>query len=301
MTPCEPEAMLARTLHQTRRHFFARLRPRARLDGPCVAVSATADRPRAAAEPGSRTRWPRARAFPGAGEERDLPVHGRRPQPARAVRLQARAPGVSRPADSRLVHQGPAVRLHGQVHQGTSQAAGHESQVRPARCGRARGSRSSCRTWPRVVDDLAFVRNRWRPTSSTTRRPSSSPTPARSSSAGPAWGPGSPTASAASRQDLPGFVVLQSGPRGPRGGAVNWGSGFLPTSYQGVPLRSGGEPILEPEPRHRGSRGARQRRAIDAIRRARTRPAWTPRPTPRSPPGSPPTRWPTGCRPVHPN
>ncbi|PYJ97680.1 MAG: sulfatase, partial [Verrucomicrobia bacterium] len=43
-------------------------------------------------------------------------------------------------------------------------------------------------------------------------------------------------------QDLPGFVVLQSGPRGPRGGAVNWGSGFLPTSYQGVPLRGSGDP-----------------------------------------------------------
>ena len=34
-------------------------------------------------------------------------------------------------------------------------------------------------------------------------------------------------------QDLPGFVVLQSGPRGPRGGAVNWGSGFLPTHLSG--------------------------------------------------------------------
>ncbi len=45
-------------------------------------------------------------------------------------------------------------------------------------------------------------------------------------------------------QDLPGFVVLQSGPRGPRGGAPNWGSGFLPTTFQGVPFRSGGEPIL---------------------------------------------------------
>lgn len=44
--------------------------------------------------------------------------------------------------------------------------------------------------------------------------------------------------------DLPGFVVLQSGPRGPRGGALNWGSGFLPTAYQGVPLRSSGDPIL---------------------------------------------------------
>lgn len=44
--------------------------------------------------------------------------------------------------------------------------------------------------------------------------------------------------------DLPGFVVLQSGPRGPRGGAVNWSSGALPTTYQGVPLRNQGDPIL---------------------------------------------------------
>src|SRR4051794_24864831 len=36
--------------------------------------------------------------------------------------------------------------------------------------------------------------------------------------------------------DLPGFVVLQSGPRGPRGGAALYSSGFLPTSYQGVPF-----------------------------------------------------------------
>ncbi len=44
--------------------------------------------------------------------------------------------------------------------------------------------------------------------------------------------------------DLPGFLVLQSGPRGPRGGAVLWGSGVLPTTYQGVPLRNQGDPIL---------------------------------------------------------
>jgi len=45
-------------------------------------------------------------------------------------------------------------------------------------------------------------------------------------------------------RSLPGFVVLQSGPRGPRGGAAMWGSGFLPTTFQGVPFRTGGEPIL---------------------------------------------------------
>src|SRR5215218_2783516 len=66
-------------------------------------------------------------------------------------------------------------------------------------------------------------------------------------------------------KDLPGFVVLQSGPRGPRGGAVNWGSGFLPTTYQGVPFRSGGEPILDlTSPK--GVSSAKQRQTIDAIR-----------------------------------
>jgi hypothetical protein len=45
-------------------------------------------------------------------------------------------------------------------------------------------------------------------------------------------------------QNLPGFVVLQSGPRGPRAGNSLWSSGFLPTSFQGVPFRGKGDPIL---------------------------------------------------------
>ena len=65
--------------------------------------------------------------------------------------------------------------------------------------------------------------------------------------------------------DLPGFVVLQSGPRGPRGGAVNWGNGFLPSSYQGVPFRNGAEPILDLA-NPQGIDDTRQRRALDAIR-----------------------------------
>jgi len=44
--------------------------------------------------------------------------------------------------------------------------------------------------------------------------------------------------------NLPGFVVLMSGPRGPRGGTPLWGSGFLPTTHQGVPFLSGNDPIL---------------------------------------------------------
>ncbi len=45
-------------------------------------------------------------------------------------------------------------------------------------------------------------------------------------------------------ENLPGFVVLQSGPRGPRSGNTLWSSGFLPTSFQGVPFRGKGSPIL---------------------------------------------------------
>ncbi len=63
-------------------------------------------------------------------------------------------------------------------------------------------------------------------------------------------------------QDLPGFVVLQSGPRG---GAVNWGSGFLPTQFQGVPFRSGGDPILDLSS-PKGVSATKQRQTIDAIR-----------------------------------
>lgn len=44
---------------------------------------------------------------------------------------------------------------------------------------------------------------------------------------------------------LPGFVVLQSGPRGPRGGAALWSSGFLPSAHQGVPFLKGAAPILD--------------------------------------------------------
>ena len=45
-------------------------------------------------------------------------------------------------------------------------------------------------------------------------------------------------------RDLPGFVVLISGQNNPDGGKSCWGSGFLPTVYQGVELRNAGDPVL---------------------------------------------------------
>ncbi len=45
-------------------------------------------------------------------------------------------------------------------------------------------------------------------------------------------------------RDLPGFIVLLSGENAPDGGKSCWGSGFLPTVYQGVEFRSKGDPVL---------------------------------------------------------
>jgi hypothetical protein len=71
-------------------------------------------------------------------------------------------------------------------------------------------------------------------------------------------------------KDLPGFVVLQSGPRGPRGGSVLWGSGMLPTTYQGVPLRNQGEPILNLTTPDSIS-NAQQVQVLDAVRKLNAR------------------------------
>ena len=45
-------------------------------------------------------------------------------------------------------------------------------------------------------------------------------------------------------QDLPGFVVLISGGTNPSAGKTVWGSGFIPSVYQGVQCRSKGDPVL---------------------------------------------------------
>jgi len=64
--------------------------------------------------------------------------------------------------------------------------------------------------------------------------------------------------------NLPGFVVLTSGGRNPDAGKSVWGSGFLPSVYQGVQCRSVGDPVLflkDPEGFDRDMRKA----SIEAI------------------------------------
>lgn len=45
-------------------------------------------------------------------------------------------------------------------------------------------------------------------------------------------------------QDLPGFVVLNSGGTNPSAGKNCWGNGFIPSVFQGVQCRSKGDPVL---------------------------------------------------------
>lgn len=65
-------------------------------------------------------------------------------------------------------------------------------------------------------------------------------------------------------QDLPAFVVLSSGKKGPSGGSANFGSGFLPSVYQGVPFNSVGDPVLFLST-PKGIKRESQKAAIDAI------------------------------------
>jgi hypothetical protein len=65
-------------------------------------------------------------------------------------------------------------------------------------------------------------------------------------------------------QNLPGYVVLTSGGAFPDAGKSVWGSGFLPSVYQGVQCRSEGDPVLflkDPQGMDRDIRKA----AVDAI------------------------------------
>jgi len=64
-------------------------------------------------------------------------------------------------------------------------------------------------------------------------------------------------------KNLPGFVVLSSGV-GTSGGATNFSSGFLPSTYQGTLLRNSGDPILYLS-NPKGVTAKSQRAALDAL------------------------------------
>jgi hypothetical protein len=65
--------------------------------------------------------------------------------------------------------------------------------------------------------------------------------------------------------NLPGFVVLASGGRTPSAGKSVWGSGFLPSVYQGTQCRNVGDPVLFLS-NPKGLDRATRRRQLDALR-----------------------------------
>ncbi len=66
-------------------------------------------------------------------------------------------------------------------------------------------------------------------------------------------------------EDLPGFVVLSSS-KGTSGGASNYGCGFLPTMYGGIPFRSAGDPVLYLS-NPKGIDAETQRASLDTLQR----------------------------------
>ncbi|MCS1411371.1 MAG: hypothetical protein M2R45_04571 [Verrucomicrobia subdivision 3 bacterium] len=66
-------------------------------------------------------------------------------------------------------------------------------------------------------------------------------------------------------ENMPGFVVLISSGVQPNGGRNSYGSGFIPSVYQGVQCRSKGDPVLYASDPKGMSRGMR-RKSLDALR-----------------------------------
>ncbi|MCI0361538.1 MAG: DUF1501 domain-containing protein [Planctomycetaceae bacterium] len=84
--------------------------------------------------------------------------------------------------------------------------------------------------------------------------------------------PGFPSAGAwityglgSENQNLPGYVVLGN-TQGVKGGPLNWGAGFLPSSHQGTLFRSEGNPILNLQ-RPEGVARDDQRAQLDLVAR----------------------------------
>src|SRR5438093_679890 len=94
-----------------------------------------------------------------------------------------------------------------------------------------------------IVDDVAVIRSMW--TDQFNHAPAELFIYTGSARAGAAsMGSWLTYGLGTENQDLPGFVVLLSGGTDPTGGKSLWGSGFLPSVYQGVQCRPAGEPIL---------------------------------------------------------
>ena len=161
-------------------------------------------------------------------------------------------------------------KAHGQRLDGVEVFFGKPGPIMKSPYGFRRHGRSGawvCDQMPaiaRCVDDLAFIKS--------VHCDSNSHAPAMFQMNTGYIRPGFPSAGAwatyglgSENRNFPGFVVL--GNRiGTKGGALNWGSGFLPAAYQGTVLRGEGSPILNLD-RPRDVDAAQQRAQLDLAMR----------------------------------
>ena len=236
--------------------------------------------------------------LPGEGQAGHLPVPVRRPVADGPVRLQAAAGRPARHRAARLDPQGPAADRHDLAAGRAFPSRPSQVHVRPARPERRLGQRTAAahrQRRRRAVLHQVDAHRGDQP------RPGHHLLPDRRAS----W-PGRPSIGAwlsyglgsenqrpagLRRHDLAGQRQPDDQPLYDR----LWGSGFLPTQYQGVKFRSGGDPVLYLS-NPAGLDDATRRRMLDDLAQlnqlqARRRPA-----TRRSPRASPSTRWPTACR-----
>jgi uncharacterized protein (DUF1501 family) len=114
-----------------------------------------------------------------------------------------------------------------------------------------------------VIDEVCFIKSMW--SDQFNHAPAQlllhtgSPIPGQPSAGSWAtYGLGS------ENSNLPGFIVLTSGGKNPDAGKSVWGSGYLPSVYQGVQCRSEGDPVLFLSNPPGVSRSLR-RRTLDAL------------------------------------
>ena len=70
-------------------------------------------------------------------------------------------------------------------------------------------------------------------------------------------------------ENLPGYVVLLDHRGGPISGPPNWGSGFMPATFQGTSFRTSGDPVLFLQPPEGISQG-QQRQQLDLLSKLHT-------------------------------
>lgn len=114
-----------------------------------------------------------------------------------------------------------------------------------------------------VIDEICFIKSMW--------SDQFNHAPAQLLLHTGSQNPGSPSAGAwttyglgSENQNLPGFIALTSGGKNPDAGKSVWGSGYLPSVYQGVQCRSEGDPVLYLGNPDGISRNIR-RRSLDAL------------------------------------